>query len=248
MDHYTLDSNSQHGIEDFLSLFRTILTDFVLQGIAVHPELTYSVVRTSAKEGVLFVAKDRLVALEHVIGPYESIAELKGTDLVGARYRSVFSPINCSEMTRAEIITASHVTSESGSGLVHCAPAHGAEDYLAFRALGLLQGSTDIVCHVDDAGKFSADVAHVVGEEAAQTLVGQEVLKGGCKAIVKLLESAGSLVKVQKIKHRYPYDWKTGEPIIVTLVHSLHDVVYFGAHWIEQGHFAMVCQPGQHQG
>ena len=232
MDHYTLDSNSQYGIEDFLSLFRTILTDFVLQGIAVHPELTYSVVRTSANEGVLFVAKDRLVALEHVIGPYESIAELKGTDLVGARYRSVFSPINCSETTRAEIITASHVTSESGSGLVHCAPAHGAEDYLAFRALGLLQGSTDIVCHVDDAGKFSTDVAHIVGEEAAQTLVGQEVLKGGSKAIIKLLESAGSLVKVQKIKHRYPYDWKTGEPIIVTLVHSLHDVVYFGAHRI----------------
>jgi isoleucyl-tRNA synthetase len=115
-----------------------------------------------------------------------------------------------------EIIAASHVTSESGSGLVHCAPAHGAEDYLAFRALGLLQGSTDIICHVDDAGKFSSDVVDVVGEEAAQLLVGQEVLKGGSKAIVGLLESTGSLVKVQKIKHRYPYDWKTGEPIIVT--------------------------------
>ncbi|OAX32892.1 isoleucyl-tRNA synthetase [Rhizopogon vinicolor AM-OR11-026] len=185
-------------------------------GIAVHPELTYSVVRASVKEGVLIVAKDRLTALEHVIGPYESIAEIKGADLVGAQYHSVFSPINGSETTCAEIIAASHVTSESGSGLVHCAPAHGAEDYLAFRALGLLQGSTDIVCHVDDAGKFSPDVAHVVGEEAAQTLVGQEVLKGGNKGIIKLLESTGSLVKMQKMKHRYPYDWKTGEPIIVT--------------------------------
>ncbi|KAG1830047.1 tRNA synthetases class I-domain-containing protein [Suillus subalutaceus] len=116
----------------------------------------------------------------------------------------------------ANTIAASHVTSESGSGLVHCAPAHGAEDYLAFRALGLLQGPTDIVCHVDDAGKFSPDVAHVVGEEAVQTLVGQEVLKGGNKAIVKLLESTGSLVKVQRIKHRDPYDWKTGEHTIVT--------------------------------
>ncbi|KAG0707905.1 tRNA synthetases class I-domain-containing protein [Suillus ampliporus] len=184
-------------------------------GIAVHPELTYSLVCSSVKEDALVVAKDRLVALEHIIGSYEVIAEIKGADLVGAQFRSVFSPIHSSS-TGAEIIAASHVTSESGSGLVHCAPAHGAEDYLAFRALGLLQGSTDIVCHVDDAGRFSPDVAHVVGEEAAQTLVGQEVLKGGSKAIVKLLESTGHLVKVQRIKHRYPYDWKTGEPIIVT--------------------------------
>ncbi|KAG1887595.1 tRNA synthetases class I-domain-containing protein [Suillus subluteus] len=185
-------------------------------GIAVHPELTYSFVRSSVKEDTLVVAKDRLVALEHIIGPHEVLAEMKGADLVGAQFRSVFAPLHLSGSMSAKIIAASHVTSESGSGLVHCAPAHGAEDYLAFRALGLLQGPTEIVCHVDDAGKFSPDVAHVVGEEAAQTLVGQEVLKGGNKAIVKLLESTGSLVKVQRIKHRYPYDWKTGEPIIVT--------------------------------
>lgn len=185
-------------------------------GIAAHPELTYSFVRSSVKEEALVVAKDRLVALEHIIGPHEVIAEIKGADLVGAQFRSVFSSIHLSGSMSAKIIAASHVTPESGSGLVHCAPAHGAEDYLAFRALGLLQGPTDIICHVDGAGKFSSDVAHVVGEKAAQTLVGQEVLKGGNKAIIKLLESAGSLVTVQRIKHRYPYDWKTGEPIIVT--------------------------------
>jgi isoleucyl-tRNA synthetase len=205
--------------EPLVSLLVWTTTPWTLtanMGIAVHPELTYSFVRSSVKEGVLVVAKDRLVPLEHTIGPYEVIAEMKGADLVGAQFQSVFAPLHLSGSMSAKIIAASHVTSESGSGLVHCAPAHGAEDYLAFRALGLLQGPTDIVCHVDDAGKFSPDVAHVVGEEAAQTLVGQEVLKDGSKAIVKLLETTGSLVKVQRIKHRYPYDWKTGEPIIVT--------------------------------
>ncbi|KAG2137399.1 tRNA synthetases class I-domain-containing protein [Suillus bovinus] len=211
-------------------------------GIAVHPELIYSFVRSSVKEDAFVVAKDRLVSLEHIIGPYEVIAEIKGADLVGAQFRSVFSSIHPSGSMSAKIIAAAHVTSESGSGLVHCAPAHGAEDYLAFRSLGLLQGPTDIICHVDDAGKFSPDVAHVVGEEAAQTLVGQEVLKGGNKAIVNLLESTGSLVKVQRIKHRYPYDWKTGEPIIVTAtsqwfanldgikddaLHALQDVQFY---------------------
>ncbi|KAG2127891.1 uncharacterized protein EDB93DRAFT_1256854 [Suillus bovinus] len=93
--------------------------------------------------------------------------------LLGAQFRSVFSLIHPSGSVSAKIIAAAHVTSESGSGPVHCAPAHGAEDYLAFRSLGLLQGSTDIICHVDDAGKFSLDVAHVVGEEAAAFLASE---------------------------------------------------------------------------
>ncbi|KAG2367252.1 hypothetical protein BDR07DRAFT_1373056 [Suillus spraguei] len=148
--------------------------------------------------------------------------------------------LHLSGSANAKIIAASYVTSESGSGLVHCAPAHGAEDYLVFRGLGLLQGPTDIICHVDGAGKFSSDVAHVVGEEAAQMLVGQEVLKDGSKAIIKLLESTGSLVKVQRIKHRYPYDWKTGELSLATsqwfanldgikdnALHALKDVQFY---------------------
>lgn len=72
-----------------------------------------------------------------------------------------------------------------------------------------------MLCHVDDSGKFDAGVAEVVGAERAETLVGQEVLKGGGKAAVELLKEVGALLKIQRVKHRYPYDWKTKEPIIV---------------------------------
>lgn len=47
-------------------------------------------------------------------------------------------------------------------------------------------------------------------------MVGKEVLGDGGKAIVGLLKDLGVLKKVQRIKHRYPYDWKTDKPIIVT--------------------------------
>ncbi len=111
---------------------------------------------------------------------------------------------------------ASHVTSDSGTGLVHCAPAHGAEDYHAFRTLNLLTNPNSMVCHVDGEGKFSSGVADVLGSDIAKGVEGKEVLGDGSKAIVDVLKRLDRLVKLKRVKHRYPYDWKTDQPIIVT--------------------------------
>lgn len=119
------------------------------------------------------------------------------------------------------IIPASYVTADSGTGLVHCAPAHGVDDYNAFRNSGLLTSCSspmqNMICHVDGSGKFTSEIIDIVGEDAGRALIGEEVLKGGGKAVVDLLSSMGdALLGVQRIKHRYPYDWKTEEPVIVT--------------------------------
>lgn len=192
------------------------------QGIAVHPDLTYTIVRSSRHSGLLVVAKDRLAALERVLGPpeeIEAIVELPGSELVGLGYRGIFAALSHREAAfnspSLKVIPATHVTSDSGTGLVHCAPAHGAEDYLAFRSQGLLDSG--ILCHVDGEGKFSQSVMDVVSSQSGgEALVGLDVLKGGSKAIVKILERCGTLLAVERIKHRYPYDWKTNEPVIVT--------------------------------
>ena len=115
-----------------------------------------------------------------------------------------------------KIIPSSHVTALSGTGLVHCAPAHGEEDYTAFRSLGLLSNATTILCHVDETGAFSPEIASVVGEEAAASLVGKDVLVKGNAAMLELLKKERRAVKTEKTWHRYPYDWKTNEPVIVT--------------------------------
>jgi isoleucyl-tRNA synthetase len=136
-----------------------------------------------------------------------------GSELVDVSYTSLFS--NSSTL---KIIPGAHVTSESGTGLVHCAPAHGGEDYQLFLDLNLLSISNPMICHVNGEGRFTPEVANVVGDRAAASLVGKGVVTNGSKAIVELLRESGSLVKIKTIRHRYPYDWKTDEPIIVTWV------------------------------
>lgn len=73
-----------------------------------------------------------------------------------------------------------------------------------------------MVCHVDGEGKFSGAVADVLGPEAAKEVEGKEVLSDGSKAVVDILRRLNRLIKVKRIKHRYPYDWKTDKPVIVT--------------------------------
>ncbi|KAF9459744.1 tRNA synthetases class I-domain-containing protein [Collybia nuda] len=184
-------------------------------GIAVHQELTYSVLRRKDQvDSLVVVVKDRMEALTGILGGVETVAEISGSDLVDVQYVPIFSSLSPASNS-LKIISAPHVTSESGTGLVHCAPAHGAEDYQAFLALGLISNTNNMICHVDKEGKFTTDVAEIVGEHAGN-LIGQEVLTGGSKAVVDILRNIGALVKIQRIKHRYPYDWKTDRPIIVT--------------------------------
>jgi isoleucyl-tRNA synthetase len=127
------------------------------------------------------------------------------------------------------------VTPDSGTGLVHCAPAHGTEDYNMFREQNLISSTSSITCHVGEGGLFTNEVADVVGKEAGESLVGQFVLDSGSRSIVGLLKNIGCLLKVERFKHRYPYDWKTDRPVIVTYVRLLvellrHDVARVGRH------------------
>ena len=142
-----------------------------------------------------------------------------GHELVNATYRSIFSSLHdTGPRTSLPILPSSHVTPDSGTGLVHCAPAHGAEDYAVMRSLGLLPYSStlgSLLCHVDLFGQFTEDVADEVGERAAHALIGKDVLGDGSKAIVELLMKAGALRKVHRYTHRYPYDWRTDKPVIV---------------------------------
>ena len=99
------------------------------------------------------------------------------------------------------------------------APAHGFEDYSVFKSMGgFLPSQSEIICHVDGEGNFSNKVQDVVGEELAKELVGKAVLDEGSRHIVQLLGQVGALLKIKRIKHKYPYDWRTKKPVIVTYV------------------------------
>lgn len=178
---------------------------------------------------VNIIAADRKAALEAVLGPTDELATLQGSELLDAPYLPLF-PGTDRTSAPFTVIPAQHVTASSGTGLVHIAPAHGFEDYAALRALGLLatqpqapentqaQPRDPLVCHVDGEGRCSADVCSAVGERLGKELVGLEVLYGGSRKVIEMLAAMGEgvLVREEKVKHRYPYDWKTKKPIIVT--------------------------------
>ncbi|KAH9941162.1 isoleucyl-tRNA synthetase [Epithele typhae] len=195
--------------------------------IAVNPGMRYRVASVASEAGQSFLvyALDRADALHAIPGLFPSpptvLGEFDGSNLVGAQYRPIFAPLHSSSSSMASlpVIASSHVTPDSGTGLVHCAPAHGPEDYAAMQSLGLLSRSTsdvasNLVCHVNSLGQFTSDVAAVVGQEAACGLVAKDVLGDGSRGIVDLLRRAGAVLKVQRYKHRYPYDWKTDQPVI----------------------------------
>lgn len=107
------------------------------------------------------------------------------------------------------MLVGDHVTTDAGTGIVHTAPGHGQDDYFAWMAHhnGSMQSAPVILCPIDGKGLFTSD--------AGADLEGLNILAEGNKAVLGLLESSGNLLSVNKFKHRYPYDWRTKQPVIL---------------------------------
>ncbi|KAJ3519689.1 hypothetical protein NM688_g9264 [Phlebia brevispora] len=189
--------------------------------IAVNPEMKYTVMQDQQHPdaGVVIFATSRRHHLQEILdsmGLDTVVAELNGSDISNAFYRPLFAQLSGSKDS-FPILPSQHVTPETGTGLVHCAPAHGQEDYALFHSLGLIdtKSPSSLVCHVDNMGKFTPQVSEVLGKDAGSLLVEKEVLYAGGKVMIKLLGEMGVLRKTEKIQHRYPYDWKTDKPVII---------------------------------
>ena len=101
----------------------------------------------------------------------------------------------------AIVLTADFVTMDSGTGAVHIAPGHGADDY----ALGSAN-RLPILSPVDDHGRFTE-------EAGLPNLTGKYVFDANAD-IVNLLRERGMLLGEQKFHHSYPYCWRSKTPII----------------------------------
>ncbi|KAL4907715.1 hypothetical protein BDW74DRAFT_166381 [Aspergillus multicolor] len=202
--------------------------------IAVHPELEYTIVE-SAAHGHLLVAKSRLESLESLLKEDLSVIvpAILGSELAdNTTYRPLFKAANTDSQP---LIAADFVTADSGTGLVHCAPGHGMDDYEACLARGI-----PAFAPVDDHGKFT-DLAM---PDEPKRLSGKSVQGDGNAAILEYIESQGQLISHHRYEHRYPYDWRSKRPIIIrateqwfadvadiqeSALKSLHDVEFVPA-------------------
>ncbi|MBC2638536.1 MULTISPECIES: isoleucine--tRNA ligase [unclassified Rhodococcus (in: high G+C Gram-positive bacteria)] len=172
--------------------------------VAVHPDIDY--VQVAAADGKRYVlAKDRLGHYARELGESpEVLSEHKGADLVGLRYDPPFDFFVGHENAH-RVISADYVTTESGTGIVHLAPAFGEEDMEYCAANGI-----EIVLPLDAGGKFTAMVPPY---EGLQVFDANPV-------IIKDLKAAGKLLRHETIEHSYPHSWRSGQPLIYMAVPS----------------------------
>ncbi|GAA5835693.1 hypothetical protein JCM9279_004619 [Rhodotorula babjevae] len=188
--------------------------------IAVSESLEYTLVRSSAEpSSLLIVASDRLASLSELLAtPIEPVARFAGSSLLSTTYTDPLasSPSTTSPARPRPLIPAPYVTSTTGTGLVHTAPAHGVEDWEAWRAYRSAQGlpAQDTLCAVDGAGRLDDTLFDMVERDVAERLKGKDVLKEGTGAVIELLEERGRLLKEVEVQHKFPYDWRTKKPVI----------------------------------
>ncbi len=142
------------------------------------------------KEEFLILAKDRLSV---IMGEYDIVEEMKGADLVGMEYESLYSMASADH--HYKVYGADFVTTTDGSGIVHIAPAFGEDDMRVAKE----QSLPNDVRMVDLEGKLLTGFG-LPGE-------GKKV-KEADHFIKADLEERGLLYKKEKITHSYPFCWR----------------------------------------
>ncbi len=174
-------------------------------GLAVHPEFTYVVGRftneIAGREETLVIVRELIAEFHNKTGfaLAETFSEIKGRELEGLEGQHPFLD------RTSKVILANFVTTETGTGVVHIAPGHGADDYVAGQQNGLA-----VLSPVDDEGKFTAEVG-------LDELIGTHVFKSNDR-IIEILAESGHLLGREVYKHSYPHCWRSKTPIIFRAV------------------------------
>ena len=158
--------------------------------VAVHPDVEYVAIEVTEDEAteVLVVAQNLMDAVK---GEKKILKTMLGKDLERVTYKRPFDYI---EIPDAHfVVLATYVTTEDGTGLVHQAPAFGADDLAVCRSYGL-----PVVNPIAPDGHFLADVP----------VVGGAFFKDADKPLVKELKASGALYKHQQYEHTYPHCWR----------------------------------------
>lgn len=168
-------------------------------------DIIYSLVYSSILNSYLIVAKSRIPSicssLQHSLDTIISDF-CRGEDLSTCHYESLhFSHSKASEFY--PVLLGDFVTEDSGSGIVHLAPDYGVDDFEACKAVGISPNTIDLL---DSNGNFTS--------ESPSFLTGSNIFSGASETILEYLKCTGNFLSSSYYTHRYPYDWRTGKPVI----------------------------------
>lgn len=185
------------------SLLVWTTTPWTLPGnvaVAAHPDVEYVTVERDLPEG----GSERLILaqalVEKVFGsePVRVVDSCKGKKLKGKRYQPLFTFLT-PDKPAYYVVLEDYVTTEDGSGLVHTAPAFGAEDMQAAMEFDL-----PILMTVGDDGAFLPEIRPWSGK----------FVKDADPLITQDLQARGLLFRADRILHTYPFCWRCDTPLL----------------------------------
>ncbi|MEC8071898.1 MAG: isoleucine--tRNA ligase [Pseudomonadota bacterium] len=174
--------------------------------VCVGDDIEYSLVVDEESGKQIYLATERLDQYQGD-SEFRVVKTLLGKDLVGRRYEPVFDYFaDKADEGAFVVISGDYVTTDSGTGLVHQAPAFGEEDYKAFQAAGL----EAFACPVSLHGEFTDEVPDFAGRH----------VKEADKDIISALKAKGALHRQDVIQHSYPYCYRSDTPLIYRAIPS----------------------------
>ncbi len=180
--------------------------------IALNPDIEYEVTGTETEWFIVAHCLESDFAKATGLVFSDGLIFRRGKQLEGLQARHPF-------IDRASpVVLADYVTTDSGTGCVHTAPGHGAEDYQTG-----LKYKLPIYCPVGDDGKYFDDgqvPADMVGLSCLESVEDLEKKRTSAAnvAVLKKLDAAGALLAKQKLTHSYPHCWRSKTPIIFRAV------------------------------
>jgi len=175
--------------------------------VAVHPDLDYVVVEKDDRKFLL--AEDRVAHYARELGEEPHVvARYKGADLLGRTYTPAF-PYFSGRENAHQVLPADYVTTDSGTGLVHIAPAFGEDDKLVTDAADIVP-----VVPVASNGTFTAEITDFAGMHVF------DANKEINRALKNGLPSGAVLLRQETYDHSYPHCWRCGNALIYRAVSS----------------------------
>lgn len=174
--------------------------------LAVGKDIDYVVMNEDGQDYIL--AEARLKSYKKQLENATLVKKIKGADLLGLSYEPMFLYFQELKAKGAfRILAGDFVSTEDGTGVVHIAPGFGQDDFEACRAYN---ENFPVVCPVDEAGKFTAEVPDYQGKQVFETN----------EPIMQRLKENGILVKKEQYTHSYPFCWRTDTPLIYKAMSS----------------------------
>ncbi len=155
--------------------------------LAVGKDVDYVKIKHGGK--IIILARERLSVID---GEHEIIRDLKGKDLEGIEYEQLFNYVK-PDKKAFFVCLGDFVSTEDGSGIVHIAPAFGADDYELSKKYNL-----PMMQPVTRGGLFTPEVTDFAGQ----------FVKDADKGIILKLKEEGKLYRKETITHSYPFSWR----------------------------------------